>query len=252
MSHATGFCGQVWQPMADTLAEHFSCYAWDFRSHGRSSRLADKPLRWSGFADDVLAVANVVSPGEPVAAVGHSMGGAALALAEVAKPGTLSKAWTFEPILFPAETPADLTEPSEIATGARRRRAQFDSRDEVFERYASRPPLGSLDHRALRAYVDHGFEDLDDGTVQLRCRPEDEAATFENHNSGARTIVGDVTIPFAIAASADDRPPGQAVKAAAADFSHLELLVYDELNHFGPLQDPDGMAADVLAWMQAN
>ncbi|MGH1494060.1 MAG: alpha/beta fold hydrolase [Acidimicrobiales bacterium] len=249
MSHATGFCGQVWQPMADTMADTYSCYAWDFRAHGRSTRPIDKELVWSGYAADVLAIAAVISPDEPVAAIGHSMGGTALALAEVAKPGTLSKAWTFEPILFGADHLGEDSEPSQIATGARRRRAVFDSRDEVYERYSSRPPLSMLDPRALQAYVDHGFEDLEDGTVRLRCRPEDEADTFENHNSGASTIVGQLTIPFAAAASGDNLPPAIAVKAAAATFSNVELLTYNELSHFGPLQDPDGMAKDVLKWL---
>ncbi len=252
LSHATGFCGQVWQPMADALVDSYSCYTWDFRAHGRSTGPVGRPMEWSGFADDVLAVAAVISPNEPVPAIGHSLGGSALAMAEVARPGTLSKAWTYEPILFTAEPMAEVLESSQIAEGARRRRAVFESREEAFERYGSRPPLGVLDERALRAYIDHGFEDLEDGTVRLRCSPEDEAATFEHHFSGARTIIGDVTIPFLIAASGDGTVPSQAVKEAAAEFGHLELTTYDDLTHFGPLQDPDRVAADALAWLKSN
>jgi pimeloyl-ACP methyl ester carboxylesterase len=251
-SHATGFCGQVWQPLADGLTDRFSCYAWDFRAHGRSGRPVDRSLDWAGFADDVLAVVDAVSPDQPVAAVGHSMGGAALAMAEAARPGSLAKAWAFEPILFGTERPPSETGPPEIAEAARRRRAVFDSRAEAMERYGSRPPLSSLDPRALAAYVDHGFEDLADGTVRLRCRPEDEASTFENHNSGARSIIGEVTIPFAVAASGDGRPPALSVIDAAEEFAHLKLLRYDDLNHFGPLQAPDRLAADIAAWLAVN
>lgn len=249
MCHATGFCGPVWKPMAEALADRFHCVAFDFRAHGRSTRPVDRPLEWSGFADDVLAVAKVISADEPVAAVGHSMGGAALALAEVAAPGTLSKAWTFEPILFRSEPIEEGDERPEIAEGARRRRATFSSRHEVYERYRAKPPMSLLDERALWAYIEHGFEELSDGTVTLRCLPEDEAAVFEHHNSGARTAVAGLTIPFAVSASGDGQRPALAVAEAAAEYAHLELFEYEALTHFGPLQDPERLAADVISWM---
>ncbi|MGI9596571.1 MAG: alpha/beta fold hydrolase [Acidimicrobiales bacterium] len=251
MSHATGFCGQVWEPMAQYLSAHFHCIAFDFRAHGRSTRPIDRPLEWTGFSDDVLAVFDAVSPDEPVAAVGHSMGGAALALAEASTPGRLSKAWTYEPILFEVDEEIGDESP-EIAEGARRRRATFSGRDEVLERYRAKSPLNALDDRALRAYVDGGFEDLPDGTVTLRCRPEDEASVFEHHNSGARRAIGRVTVPFAVAASGDGMRPAIAVAEAAAEFGHLELFKYEGLTHFGPMEDPERLAADVVAWMAAN
>jgi pimeloyl-ACP methyl ester carboxylesterase len=252
LSHATGFCGQVWEPMAETLTEHYHCVTFDHRAHGRSTRPVGRPLEWSGMADDIVTIANALSPGEPVAAVGHSMGGTTLALAELAKPGTIEKAWTFEPILFGETHLGPNSEPSEISEGARRRRPTFPNRDEVMERYGSRPPLSILDRRALKAYVDHGFSDLEDGTVTLRCRPEDEAAIFQHHNSGARQKVGQLTIPFLVAASGDSRPPAEAVMAAAEEFNNLDLAVYEDLTHFGPLEAPERMAADCLAWLKDN
>lgn len=255
LCHATGFCGPVWQPMAEKLSSEYHCVALDFRAHGRSTRPTDRPLEWGGFADDVLAVKTAISPDRPVAAVGHSMGGAALILAEDAVPGTLSKAWTFEPILFSAEdaaaAAADPDSPGEpeIAIAARRRRAVFANRDEAFQRYRARPPLSVLDERALQAYVDHGFEDLPDGSVTLRCLPEDEASVFQHHASGADEAIGRLTIPFAASASGDGQRPAEAVVAAAARYPRLELHRYEDLTHFGPLQAPERLAADVLTWM---
>lgn len=251
-SHATGFCGQVWGPMAEALSAHYRCVAFDHRAHGRSTRPVDRPLEWAGMAEDIISVVTAISPDGPVAAVGHSMGGATLALAEVARPGTVAKAWTFEPILFGSDHLGEGSEPSEISQAARRRRPTFENRDEVIERYGSRPPLSVLDQRALKAYADHGFRDLPDGSVTLRCLPEDEASVFDNHNSGARQQVGLLTIPFLVAASGDGRPPGQAVIAAAAEFENLDLVVYDEVSHFGPLEAPERMAEDCLRWLKAN
>lgn len=186
MCHATGFCGQIWQPMADTIRKRFQCISFDFRAHGRSTPPVGGDMVWDGMADDVLAIVDAISPATPIPAVGHSMGGAALVLAAARRQDALAGIWAFEPILFdrgPAGEPTP--ERSDISTGARNRRAVFANRDEVFERYGSRPPLSVLDDRALRAYVDHGFADLADGSVTLRCLPEHEASVFDHHNSGA-------------------------------------------------------------------
>ncbi len=252
LCHATGFCGPVWRPVAATLARRYRCIALDFRGHGRSTRPIDRPLEWQGMAEDVLAVVATISPDRPVPAVGHSMGGAALVLAETTKPGTLSKAWTFEPILFEGSPTGASAEPSEISTGARRRRATFSSRDEVIEWYSTRPPLDVLDRRALEAYVDGGFEQLPDGSLTLRCRPEDEASVFEFHNSGARRLIGEVTVPFAVAVSGAGGPPAEAATEAAEEFDNLELIVYGDVSHFGPLEDPDRLAGDMVDWFDRS
>ncbi|MFB7593147.1 SDR family oxidoreductase [Streptomyces sp. NPDC056160] len=69
---------EVWSEVAERLAEHgdFHVVLYDVRGHGRST--APRPLR-GGFTldkltDDFLAVADAVSPGEPVHLVGHDWG----------------------------------------------------------------------------------------------------------------------------------------------------------------------------------
>lgn len=67
---------EVWSEVATLLADRFHVVLYDVRGHGRSS--APVPLR-GGFTlekltDDFLAVADAVSPGEPVHLVGHDWG----------------------------------------------------------------------------------------------------------------------------------------------------------------------------------
>lgn len=248
LAHATGFCGPMWAPVAEVLADRFQCVALDFRAHGASTR-PDGELVWEGMASDVIAVVEALSPDAPVPAVGHSMGGTALALAEDARPGTIARAWTFEPILFDRTPDIVGPQPSPISEGARRRRAVFASRAEAAERYRSRPPLSLLDPRALELYLDHGFTERADGSVELRCRPEDEASVFEHHHTHGARAAGRIGIPFLIAVSGDGERPAESGRATVAAHPDLELAVHDDLTHFGPLQDPDGLAADILAWL---
>ena len=102
LCHATGFHGAVWEPLAKALPSGLRPWAIDFRGHGASIVPPDHPLDWHGFCDDVLsAVDGLDLPSGEIVGVGHSMGGAALVLAEEARPGTFAGLWLFEPIVPP-------------------------------------------------------------------------------------------------------------------------------------------------------
>ena len=208
-------------------------------------------MRWSGMVDDFFAVCNDLSPSAPIRAVGHSLGGAVIVLAESAKPGTVQSAWTFEPILFelpPADEAVDAPHVSPISEAARRRRPVFGSRAEAYERYRSRPPLHTLDDRCLRAYVDHGFRLRPDGSVELACSPEYEARTFEQHRTGADVAAARLDMALALAVGGDDSLPAQAVVAVSERNPRLRLIHYDDLTHFGPLEAPERIGSDIEDW----
>ena len=88
LAHATGFHGKVWTPLASHL-DGFGCYSFDERGHGDSVAPPDFEFDWTGFADDALAIVDGFGLERPYA-VGHSAGGAALLMAEAARPGTFA------------------------------------------------------------------------------------------------------------------------------------------------------------------
>ena len=248
IAHATGMCGQAYEPLAAVLAPHFHVHAIDFRGHGDSSEPDDGDFAWAGMGADVLVAIDALGV-EQIDAMGHSLGGASLLIAESVRPGVLRSAYLFEPIVLTETYSSERT--NAMSDAARRRRETFGSRAEALWRYATRAPLGQLRADSLAAYVQHGFEDLPDGTVRLKCRPESEARTFECETKMTLDRVGDLAVPTVIGIGGEE-PTSTLFGAPLAEaMVDARLIRYEHLGHFGPLQDPSTVGADILEGAQA-
>lgn len=245
-AHATGFCAGVWRPLAGHLVDTWHVVALDFRAHGDSPAPADGDLSWDRMADDVLAVVDHLGE-RPLLGLGHSMGGAALVLAEQARPGTFRSLYLFEPILFPARPEALAASEHPLAEGSLRRRPEFPSAQAAYDNFASKPPLSALHPDALRAYVDHGFAPRPDGSVELKCRREDEAQVFRvGVEHRGYDHLPEVACPATVAAGAlPTGGPADLAPLVAERLPSAEFVAHDGLGHFGPLEDPARIAADV-------
>ncbi len=245
-SHATGFHGRCYEPVAHALADRFHCSALDYRGHGITERPPDWSVDWGRYGDDALAAARHVAPDGGLIGFGHSMGGAGLFMAAHRDPDLFDLIVAFEPIVFPPPGPDTPSLESPLATGARRRRRTFDSIEAAIENYAAKPPLGSFTPAALRAYVEHGMRpDPETGGVTLRCDPEHEARTFEQSGGHPTwSVLPDITVPVVVVAGAVDEQAPAAIAALIADeFPHGEFHRFDHLDHFGPMTHPEEVAA---------
>jgi pimeloyl-ACP methyl ester carboxylesterase len=237
------------------LAGPFRCVAPDLRGHGDSPATPAQVSDWHRFEADVLAVVDALDlapggDGPPLYGFGHSMGGAALLLAELARPGTFAGLWLFEPIVPPPHS-VNFEGPNPMAEAAERRREVFDSFDAAIENYSSKPPLDVFTPAAMRAYVEHGFEPLPDGTVRLKCRGAVEAATFRGagaHHMFAR--LGEIPSPVVIGVGrTEEFGPAAFADAAAAALPDGRCEHFPHLSHFAPQEAPAEVAAAVLeAW----
>jgi pimeloyl-ACP methyl ester carboxylesterase len=258
-AHATGFNGLVWRPWA-ALQHEMHLVAPDFRGHGGSTCPAGVPYSWERYADDVLAVLAAApwpssdqDPARPIG-IGHSMGGAALLLAEIRQPRTFAGLWLYEPITFPPEirsTMGDAENP--LAAGARRRRVRFPSRAEAAATYRSKPPLNVFADASMDAYVEGGFVGDPDGSVSLACRPGDEALVYEQASTcAAFEQAGDVTCPVVVAHGARAQgPPAAIAPLLATRLPEGRTAAYEDLGHFGPMEAPARLAADVAAFARS-
>jgi pimeloyl-ACP methyl ester carboxylesterase len=253
--HATGFCAEVFVPLARSLSHGFHCWGLDLRGHGQSDRPGDGDFAWSGFSVDVLSVIDHLGLRQP-AAFGHSCGGASLLLAEEARPGTFSSLYCFEPVVFPEPGDGvwvDLGAVDPLSDGARRRRETFPSAEDAFLNFTSKPPFRDLDPEALRCYVESGFELVpaheggDGHSIRLLCRREDEAEIYRHGAShGAFGHLKEIDCPVTLACGERTNAFGPSFLAAdAAQLRRSAVEVIPGIGHFGPLQQPAVVAESV-------
>ena len=241
-SHATGFHGYCYLPIADELADEFTSYALDYRGHGSTPRPDDWEVDWNRYGDDALAVAERLAPDGGLVAFGHSMGGAALLMAAHRHPGLFDLIVACEPIVFPTDPAALELPPSGLAEGARRRRASFDSFEAAVESYASKPPMNAFDPDVLRLYVAHGFRPAPEG-VRLKCDPEHEARTFEaSATHHTFEVLGQIETPVVVIASGDGQGPAAVAPLVADRLPNGRLIELPATNHFLPFVDPASVA----------
>jgi pimeloyl-ACP methyl ester carboxylesterase len=252
LTHGNGLNAGMWATVVPHLDDRLHCYGLDFRGHGGSRPPSDDfPVERPRLAHDILAAVEAVG-GPPVVAAGHSLGGATLLLTEMWYPGTFSALWVFEPVLIPEtfeRPPGDMA----LAVMARKRRMEFDSVDEVFERFTSKPPFAGCEPEAVRGYVEIGTYELPGGGVRLSCSGETEARIY----GGATTdfdLLKAVACPVVVAyggtiAGDNDMPPSLAPMIVDA-LGDARLERFDGLTHFGPMEDGATIAASVAAHLR--
>lgn len=254
ISHATGFHGHCYVPVAHALAPLHHSIAFDYRGHGDTPR-PDGPVVWDRYGDDATAMAVWLAEqqGGPIDAFGHSMGGACLLMAALRRPDVFRRLVLFEPIVFPPQgiRPGVPEGESPMVHGARRRRSTFHTFEAAFENFAAKPPLNCFTPEALHAYVDHGFA-RDRHGVHLKCRPETEADTFATGGSHSTwDHLGEIrTDTLVVAGKVEDMQPSKIAAQVAEQLPNGRYLQIDSMNHFGPMAEPGAVAAviaDALA-----
>jgi pimeloyl-ACP methyl ester carboxylesterase len=176
--HPNGFNAGFFDPVARRLAAggRFRPVGIDLRGHGASDKPPPpEPYRYESMAADVASVLDALGL-DDVAVVGGSLGGGVAIHLDRLQPGRLRHLMLCEAIALPAQHGRSPENPM-VAT-ALRRRVVWPSRAEMVASYGARPPLDRLAPEALEAYVEWGTVLREDGTVELSCPPEVEAAIF--------------------------------------------------------------------------
>jgi pimeloyl-ACP methyl ester carboxylesterase len=243
-AHATGFCKEVWIPVADEIPWK-RALAWDAPGHGDAAGFSP-PADWWDFARYAL---DVLAPIDSrVVGVGHSMGGATLLMAELLQPGRFDGLIVIEPVIFPP--PYERMEDVPLAEGALRRRDGFTSRDAILENYRGKEPFASWDPAALDAYIDGGFVEHD-GRWWLKCRPDVEAEVYRAATAhGLYARLGEVGCPVLVVAgeySTTFTEPFIADIAGRMQRARYQIVA--GASHFVPMERPKLVAETIASFL---
>jgi pimeloyl-ACP methyl ester carboxylesterase len=244
--HATGFCKELWGPVADLLQPN-PVVAPDQRGHGDSTT-PPPPYDWWDFGRDLLEVVAAGRPARPVG-LGHSSGAASLVMAELLRPGTFASLVLVEPIIF-AVAPARM-EDNPMTAAALRRRSTFASAGAVVESFRSRGAFAGWTDEALSLYAAHGFRPGPEGWT-LKCRPETEAEFYRGAMAhGAWARLHEVSCPVLLAAGERSAShPREFLEAMRDRFPGARLEVVPGVGHFLPMERPEAVAALVKDTLQ--
>ena len=249
LAHPMGFTGAVMGALARNLRDAH-CYAPDLRGHGHTAVPEGYGFPPLGNALDVIATADLIAGehGRPPIGVGHSLGAAALVLAESRRPGTFSRLYLYEPAIIPPDGRTRIDADSPYIRRTLRRRRHFPSLHAAAANYAGKPPMQDFVADAFLGYIEHGFAVSGDGGATMRCLPEIEAAiSMSGVSYRAFEQLGEIGCPVVVARSTLAESPGRApfeleVLAALPD-ARLEFV--GPLTHFGPQQQPARVASFV-------
>lgn len=252
--HPTGFLARTWQPVAEALAgAGHRAIAPDARGHGDSGKPRGAgAYHWRNMAADLEAFLDHLSLSRlPVA--GHSMGGGVAAYVAAQHPDTFTRLVLIEPIIFPA----DFERPrgrNDLAEGARRRRMVFDSIEDVIESYRDRPAFERWQPEALRLYAEHGTFRREDGRIELKCPGEIEAHVFDHSLSlDIWSELPRIQAPVLLIRGAlSEGPVAVAAQSVADRAPHGRLLSIDGAGHMAPMEKPDAVAREILAFIDTT
>lgn len=250
LTHGNGLNAGMWATVVPQLHSVFHCYGLDFRGHG-ASRPQDElfSVDRETFVGEVFAAVAALG-GAPIVAAGHSLGGATLLKAEMARPGTFSALWLFEPVVLPT-TFLRPEGPSLLVQASRRRRMIFGSTQEAYERFRAKPPYGDCEAAAVRAYAELGTYPLPTGEVRLSCSGETEARIFETGQATDFAELAVLRLPVVVGlgvkiALGNDLPPLVAPLIADA-LGDGRLERFEGLTHFAPMEDGAVVARSIVA-----
>lgn len=264
--HATGFHARCWDQVIAALPPDVRAIAVDLRGHGRSEKRA--PYTWSSIAGDLVELTRSLELHGAVG-VGHSMGGHCLVQVAHALPASFSHLILVDPVIMPPEVYGlrgrhafDNVEDHPVA----RRRGIWTGWREMFDRFVERHPYSLWRREVLEDYCRHGLLPLSDGTFSLACPPEVEASIYmANATTNVYDLIPEVEVPVTVmrARTRDFSAPATAEArmdfstsptwpGLAAAFPHGEDLYLPELTHFMPMQEPQMLAARIVAAFEST
>ncbi len=259
IAHATGFCAGLYSPLAKILSSRLRVVGMDYRGHGMTHAPADPQTlkNWDTFADDLDLFFGRL--GNPVIAMGHSLGAVTSMMLAAKRPDLVKALILIDPTimtqslnmaLFLAQK-LGLTKIFPIVSGAARRNPIWPDKSTIMKTYSGRAPFNKWSNGFLESYLDHGFEELKDGKVKLRCEPAWESRCFATCPAGAWKIPSLLKIPVLIIYGAEsDVFLEKCARKFKVECPWVKLQKIDGVGHFVPMEKPRQTALSIFTFLE--
>src|SRR5260370_25976384 len=143
------------------------------------------------------------------------MGGHSLALAAAIAPEAFAELILIDPVILPLAAYIGRRREPHFA---RKRRNQWASPDEMFERFQGRLPFSDWDPVVLRDYCDYGLVRVAEGYA-LACPPEIEASIYEASGLDDANLygkLGEIDVPVTVIRTARPMQAGAPARGNGA------------------------------------
>ena len=216
--HGNGYCGRVYTPMLEALAEDFDLWLCDAQGHGESDH-GGRFLGWNRNAQlavDAFTANRALFAQARCYALGHSFGGVLTSLMLAEQPKLFERAVLLDPVLF---SPAmigvmalsevlGLNQRTGMAAKARKRRSHWPDQSAAYAALHGRGMFKGWDEAAFSAYIEHALKASEQG-VSLKCQPSREADIFGSYprrlwsslakvSTPVEVLYGQQTYPFVV------------------------------------------------------
>jgi pimeloyl-ACP methyl ester carboxylesterase len=250
LSHATGLHSRCWDQIVASL-DGYHVIATDHRGHGQSGNVP--PFAWDQFGADLTAFIIALDLSD-ISGVGHSMGGHCMVQTAASEPDRFRQLTLFDPVILAPTVYATAQGIAGVEHRVAKRRNDWDSPQQMIDRFKVRAPFSRWHPTVLRDYCQHGLVRTGD-TYKLACPPEVEAGIYTaSMDMNILDRVAEVEVPVTIIraatrgfeAASEDFSMSPTWPELADQFSRGQDRYLPEYSHFMPMENP-ALAASILS-----
>ncbi len=242
--HATGFHSRIWDQIAAQLSDHH-VIAPDLRGHGQSAKLSID--HWSILSKDISNLIRALEI-KSVIGVGHSVGGHALIESAVQLPDTFRHLLLLDPVVGSPDFYSQVQKrmPKDFLKPILERKYNFQSAQEMIDRFCNRRPYSLFTEECLKDYCIHGLHRSKNGFT-LACPPEIEASFYASSatNKSILDYAKCVSCAATIVRARDSLESKELSfegsptwPQLASIFANAKDIQLPDLSHFIPMQAP--------------
>ena len=254
MLHGIGLSAHLWNWTAQKLADHYHILSFDMRGHGDSQK-PETGYTFRELAIDLNSIVTELNLYKPYV-VGHSAGGSAAIIAHSIQPGILGPSLIIDSRVGGSRALSSNADMRSRPERTRRKRAIWDSREDMSTAYRNRKVFQTWDKRIFDDYISGSTFIRADGRAELKCPPEIEAIFYEQ-----RTILN--TSPYLDGIKGDlllllgNYPGAQTLNETGiqeflAKVDKSEVKIAPKGSHFLPMEYPELVFEEIVNFLEEH